>query len=99
MLMYKNLFFLHKTEDDKALAHFKEAILTSLSGLSGKDIKLAKVGNNLLLDQKYSYYYEVEFESEDKMNEVMNSKMGKQLAKDLMDYHKLVTVISVNYNH
>jgi hypothetical protein len=25
--------------------------------------------------------------------------MGKQLAKDLMDYHKLVTVISVNYNH
>lgn len=96
--MYKQLFFLHKTEDDKALAHFREVIVKSLSELAGKEITLAKVDSNLLLDQKYSYVCEIEFESKDKMNELMNSKTGKQLNKALMDFHQLITVISINYS-
>lgn len=98
MLIYKQIFFLHKSEDDKALPHFKDVILTHLSELSGKQIKLAKVESNLLLDQKYSYYCEVEFESKNKMNEFMNSKPGKQLTKDLIDFHQMITMISVNYD-
>jgi nitrate reductase NapAB chaperone NapD len=97
--MYKQFFFLHKTKDDKALAHFKEAILTHLSEISRKEIRLAKVESNLLLDQKYSYCCEIEFESKDKMDVLMDSKAGKQLTKDLMDYHQLVTVISINYSN
>lgn len=96
--MYKQLFFLHKTEDDKALAHFREVIVKSLSELAGKEITLAKVDSNLLLDQKYSYVCEIEFESKDKMNELMNSKTGKQLNKALMDFYQLITVISINYS-
>ncbi len=98
MLMYKQLFFLHKTEEDKALAHFREVIVKSLSELAGKEITLAKVESNLLLDQKYSYVCEIEFESKDKMNEMMNSKTGKQLNKALMDFYQLITVISINYS-
>lgn len=97
--MYKQIFFLHKTDDDKALSHFKEVVIETLSQLTGKDIKLAKVESNLLLEQKYSYCCEVEFESLDKMNELMNTKEGKQLNKSLMDFHKLITVISINYNY
>lgn len=97
--MYKQLFFLHKTNDDKALSHFQEVILETLSQLTGEKIKLAKVESNLLLEQKYSYCFEVEFESVDKMNELMNTKEGKQLNKALMDFHKLITVISINYNY
>ena len=96
--MYKQLFLLHKSKDDKALSHFKDAILTHLSELSGKKIILAKVESNLLLDQKFSYFCEVEFESKDKMNELMNSKTGKQLTKDLMDFHQMITMISINYD-
>lgn len=96
--MYKQLFFLHKSENDKALPHFKEVIVPRLSELSGKTINLAMVESNLLLDQKFSYFCEVEFESKDKMNELMNSKAGKQLNKDLMDFHQVITMISVNYN-
>lgn len=96
--MYKQLFFLHKTEEDKALAHFREVIVKSLSELAGKEITLAKVESNLLLDQKYSYVCEIEFESKDKMNEMMNSKTGKQLNKALMDFYQLITVISINYS-
>ena len=96
--MYKQLFFLHKSENDKALPHFKDVILAHLSEASGKKIDLAKVESNLLLDQKYSYYCEVEFESKDKMNELMNSKTGKQLTKDLMDFHQMITMISINYD-
>lgn len=96
--MYKQLFFLHKTKDDKALSHFTEVIVKHLSELSGKEIKIAKVESNLLLDQKYSYYCEIEFESFDKMNELFNTKEGKQLNKDLTDFHRLITVISINYN-
>ena len=97
MLMYKQLFFLHKSENDKALPHFQEVILTHLSEVSGKTINLAKVESNLLLDQKFSYFCEIEFESKDKMNELMNSKAGKQLNKDLMDFHQMITMISINY--
>jgi len=97
MLMYKQLFFLHRSEDDKALPHFRNVILRHLSEIAEKEIKLAKVESNLLLEQKYSYFCEIEFESKDKMNEVMNSKAGKQLTKDLMDFYKMITMISVNY--
>ena len=31
------------------------------------------------------------------MNELMNSKAGKQLTKDLMDFHQMITMISINY--
>jgi len=97
--MYKQLFFLHKSENEKALPHFKDVILDHLSKLSGKQINLAKVESNLLLDQKFSYFCEVEFESKDKMNELMSSKSGKQLSKDLMDFHQMITMISINYDN
>ena len=48
--MYKQLFFLHKSENDKALPHFKDVILTHFSELAGKKIILASVESNLLLD-------------------------------------------------
>ena len=96
--MYKQLFFLHKSENDKALPHFKDVILAHLYEVSRKKIDLAKVESNLLLEQKYSYYCEVEFESKDKMNELMNSKTGKQLTKDLIDFHQMITMISINYD-
>lgn len=97
--MFKQLFFLHKSENDKALAHFKDVILNHLKAISGKNIVLAKVESNLLLDQKYSYFCEVDFESKDKMNELMNTKDGKELTKTLMDFHKMITVISINYDN
>lgn len=97
--MYKQLFFLHKSDEDKALSHFKEVILKHLSEISGNKVELACVESNLLLDQKYSYFCEIEFESKDKMNQLMNSKSGKQLTKDLMDFHQMVTMISVNYEN
>jgi len=96
--MYKQLFFLHKSADDKALDYFKNVILSNLNDLSEKEIKLAKVESNLLLDQKYSYYCEIEFQSREKMDELMNSKSGKALNKSLMDFHQLITVISIKYN-
>lgn len=97
--MYKQLFFLHRSEDDKALPHFRDVILRHLSEIAEKEIKLAKVESNLLLDQKYSYFCEIEFESKNKMNELMNSKTGKQLVKDLMDFHQMLTIISVNFEN
>lgn len=96
--MYKQLFFLHKSENDNALSHFKENIISHLTELSGKKINLAKVESNLLLEQKYSYFCEIEFDSKDKMDELMSSKTGKQLSRALMDFHKLITVISINYD-
>ncbi len=97
MLMYKQLFFLHKSDNEKAFPHFNDVIVKHLVELSGNNIELAKVESNLLLDQKYSYFCEVGFESKDKMDELMNSKAGKQLSKDLTDFHQMITVISVNY--
>jgi hypothetical protein len=96
--MYKQLFFLHKSDDEKALIHFKEFIIKHLSDIAGKEIKLARVESNLLLDVKYSHFCELVFESREVMDEIMNSKPGRKLNEALRDFHKLITVISVNYN-
>jgi hypothetical protein len=52
----------------------------------------------LLLEQKYTYYCEISAASKDEMDRMMNSKAGKELNKSLMDFHKKITVIAVNYN-
>ncbi len=95
--MYKVLFFLHKTEDDQLLKHFKNFTLKYLTEITGKEVRLAKVESNLLLDEKYSYFCEIETNTKDEMDKLMNSKAGKLLNKDLMTFHDLITVISVNY--
>jgi len=95
--MYKLLFFLHKSEDDQLLEHFREFTLKHLSDITGNEVKLAKVESNLLLDTKYSHYCEVKAESKDEMDKLMSSKAGKALNKDLMDFHEQLTVIAVNY--
>jgi hypothetical protein len=96
--MFKQLFLLHKTEDENVVLHFKDVIVNQLSEITSKEIKLGKVESNFLLEQKYAYFCEAEFESKDKMNELMNCKTGKQLTKDLMSFNKLITIISINYN-
>lgn len=96
--MFKQLFFLHKTDDETALSHFKTFIMPALSEIAGEQIKIARVESNLLLETKYSHFCEITFESEQKMNDIMNSKPGRKLNEVLRDFHKLITVISINYN-
>lgn len=96
--MYKILFFLHKSVDEKILNHFKDRTIKLLKELSGKELELAEIESNLLSEQKYSYFCEAEFNSRDEMDRLMNSKQGLELNKDIMDFHKFLTVISVNYN-
>lgn len=96
--MYKILIFIHKPVDDKILAYFKDKTLKLLSELTGMEISLAKVESNLLLDKKYSYFCEVQFQSKDEMDSLMNSGTGLELNKNLMDFHEYLTIINVDYN-
>jgi hypothetical protein len=97
--MFKALIFLKKTNEEKVINHFKEFTLKYISEISGREIKAAAVESNLLLEEKYSYYCELEADSKDHMNELMNSKAGKELNKDMMEFHPFITVIYVNYNN
>jgi hypothetical protein len=96
--MYKLLFFLHKTDNEDTLQFFKEHTVKKLGEVIGANVGIAEVESNLLLDQKYSYYCEISASSKDEMDRMMNSKAGKDLNKSLMDFHKDITVIAVNYN-
>ena len=96
--MYKQFFFLNKSEDKNSFQLFTNDLSKKFSDISGKEIHVAKVESNLLLDQKYSHFFEVEFESKDKLNELMNTAAGKQLTKDITNLHKSITVISVNFD-
>ena len=96
--MYKLLFFLHKTDDENVLQFFRDNTIKKLEGIIGKDVGIAEVESNLLLEQKYTYYCEISALSKAKMDRMMHSKAGKELNKSLMDFHKNITVIAVNYN-
>ena len=96
--MYKLLFFLHKGEDKEISKHFFDFTVPYLKDITGHDIPVAKVESNLLLEQKYSYFCEISSVSKDEMDKLMNCKAGKALNKDLMEFHKYITVITVDYN-
>jgi hypothetical protein len=96
--MYKLLFFLHKTDDENVLQFFRDNTIKKLEGIIGKDVSIAEVESNLLLEQKYTYYCEISALSKEEMDRMMHSKAGKELNKSLMDFHKNITVIAVNYN-
>ncbi len=97
--MYKMLLFLHKTDEEGVESHFKKYTLKYLSELAGKDIEAAKVESNLLLEQKYMLFCELETGSKEEWDKKMSSKAGKQLNKDLMDFHQFITVIFVNFEN
>jgi hypothetical protein len=96
--MYKLLFFLHKTDDEDVLQFFKDNTVKKLEEVIGGNVGIAEVESNLLLEQKYSYHCEISASSKDEMDRMMNSKAGKELNKSMMDFHKNITVISVNYS-
>ncbi|MCX8104903.1 MAG: hypothetical protein N3D80_03400 [Ignavibacterium album] len=60
-------------------------------------MKLAEVESNLLLDQKYSHFCELAAIDKDEMDKKLNSSAGRELSKLLMESHRNITVISVNY--
>jgi hypothetical protein len=96
--MYKLLFFLHKTDDEDVLQFFKDNTVKKLEEVIGGNVGIAEVESNLFLEQKYSYHCEISASSKDEMDRMMNSKAGKELNKSMMDFHKNITVISVNYS-
>jgi hypothetical protein len=96
--MYKLLFFLHKTDDEDVLQFFKDNTVKKFEEVIGGNVSIAKVESNLLLEQKYTYYCEISASSKDEMDRMMNTKAGKELNKSLMDFHKNITVIAINYN-
>jgi len=96
--MYKLLFFLHKTDDGNVLQFFKDNTVKKLEEITGEDIGIAEVESNLLLEQKYTYYCEILASSKEEMDRMMHSKAGKELNKSLMEFHKDITIIAVNYN-
>lgn len=95
--MYKLLLFLHKTKDENIEQHFTNFTLKYISEVAGKKIHAAEVESNPLLEQKYSKFCEVEFESQDEWNKLINTKEGKVLQNDLIDFNKDITVIFVTY--
>ena len=96
--MYKLLLFLKKTDEKQVLEHFEEYTLKHLSELAGREIIVGKVESSLLLDTNYSHFCEFEVENKGKMDNVLNSKQGKELNKDLMNFHKFVDLIFVDYS-
>ena len=96
--MYKLLFFLHKTDDEDVLQFFKDNTVKKLEEIIGKNVNIAEVESNLLLEQKYTSYCEISASSKEEMDRMMHSKAGTELNKILMDFHKDITVIAVNYN-
>ena len=95
--MYKLFFFLHKSDDDALQQHFKDITIKHLSKISGKEVKIATVENNLLQDEKFSHFCEITAASQFEMDKMMSTKAGKELNKDLMEFHSNITVIPIIY--
>lgn len=97
--MYKILIFLKKTDEEKVLDHFKNFILKYFSEITGKDLAVGLVESNPLLDTKYSHFIEIEFESKEKWEALLGSEQGEGLEQDLIEFHKFISIIFINYEH
>ena len=97
--MYKILIFIHKSKNSDFKDYFLDHILISLSKIMSKEIKLAKVENNLLLDKKYEFFCELETESRNEMDRLFNSPEGREVNKKLQESYNDLTLITVNYSN
>ncbi len=95
--MYRLLLFLNKTNEESVLNHFKEFIIKYLSEAIGQKIKIGKVESSLLLEQKHTLFCEVSIKSKEEWNSKMTSKAGKEFNRDLMDFHKHIIPIFIEY--
>lgn len=95
--MFKLLIFLNKTTEEKVIEHFNNFILKYLSDISGTKVLAGDVESNILLEHKYSKFCEATFDSKNDFDERMMSETGKAFSNDLMEFHKFITVILVNY--
>lgn len=95
--MYKLLIFIHKSKENKFINFFRNSFLPLLTEIEGKEVKLADVENNLLLDQKYSHFCELTAKNKDEMDTKLSSSAGRSLSKLLMESHQHITVITVNF--
>ena len=95
--MYRLLLFLNKTSEESIINHFKEFTIKNLSEAVGKEIKIGTVESSLLLEQKYTLFCEVSITSKDEWNSKMISKAGKEFNKDLVDFHRYITPIFIEY--
>lgn len=97
--MYKLLIFLNKTSDEKIIDHFNKYTLKFLSEISGSTVSAGAVESNILLEQKFSKFCEVSFASKSEFDDKMSSAEGRKFSNDLMEFHKFITVILVNYEN
>jgi len=95
--MYKMLMFLKKSDDPNVEQHFRNFTVPALNNLSGKKIKTAKVESSILLEQKYDWFCEISVDSKYEWDKMMATGEGKKLNRDLMDFHKNIDLIFVNY--
>lgn len=97
--MYKVLVFLKKTNEEKIINHFKDFFVKYFSDLTGKELSIGEVESNPLLEIKYSLFFELEIESKEKWEKLLGSEAGENLANDLIEFHKHITIIFINYEH
>lgn len=95
--MYKVLIFIHKSKNSDFKDYFVDNLLGSLSKMMNKEIRLAKVESNLLLDKKYDYFCELQTESRNEMDSLFNSPEGREISKKLQESFNDLTLITVNY--
>jgi len=97
--MYKVLVFLKKSNEETVIDHFRKFFAACFSNLIGKEIDFGTVESNPLLEIKYSLFFEIDFESKEKWERLLGSEAGKELEKDLIEFHKYITIIFVDYEH
>jgi len=97
--MYKVLVFLKKTNEEKIINHFNNFLANYFSDLTGKEVSIGKVEINPLLEIKYSHFFEMEIESKEKWEKLLGSEAGENLEQDLIEFHKYITIIFINYEH
>ena len=96
--MYKTIFFIHKSEDHSVKTAVAERVIPALNELFNKDIKTGNVESNLLNEEKFDIYFEVNCENKTEFDRQMNSPQGRNVNKDLAGIFNYVTIYSIDFN-
>jgi hypothetical protein len=95
--MQSILYLLHGNSDEETKDFFYIQLIDILSELTGEEVKLGKIENSFLLEQKFISICQVKFENKEIMNKKMVSAKGKELNRNIMKFHNFITIIVVNY--
>ncbi len=96
--MYKMLIFLKKDSDAPIVEDFKNRLVPYLETMTNSKVKIGKIDGSAMLEDKFSYFCEINMPTKDEFDKIMASSEGKKFSRGIVNFIHHISIFYVDFN-